>query len=78
MLAACLSSLLLGSFMCGLVVVCRRFGLDPGAFQVSPRYGISELMQHLQITLRHQSRLVLAISSHYFFSALSPLRLLTT
>ncbi|KAJ7215307.1 hypothetical protein B0H12DRAFT_1194589 [Mycena haematopus] len=29
MTAACLSSLLLGSFMCGLVVLCRRFGLDP-------------------------------------------------
>lgn len=29
MLAACLSSALLGSFMCTLVVLCRRFGLDP-------------------------------------------------
>ncbi|KAM5542758.1 hypothetical protein V8D89_003719 [Ganoderma adspersum] len=29
MCAACLSSVLLGSFMCGLVVMCRRFGLDP-------------------------------------------------
>ncbi|KAF7359108.1 Solute carrier family 41 member 1 [Mycena sanguinolenta] len=29
MTAACLSSLLLGSFMCGLVVICRRYGLDP-------------------------------------------------
>ncbi|KAJ6500750.1 Mg transporter, partial [Mycena sanguinolenta] len=29
MTAACLSSLLLGSFMCGLVVLCRRYGLDP-------------------------------------------------
>ncbi|KAJ7778783.1 Mg transporter [Mycena maculata] len=29
MTAACLSSLLLGSFMCGLVVLCRRFGRDP-------------------------------------------------
>ncbi|KAI0737970.1 hypothetical protein C8Q80DRAFT_1114145 [Daedaleopsis nitida] len=29
MCAACLSSILLGSFMCGLVVLCRRFGLDP-------------------------------------------------
>lgn len=30
MSAACLSSILLGSFMCGLVLLCRRFGLDPG------------------------------------------------
>lgn len=30
MCAAALSSALLGSFMCGLVVVCRYFGLDPG------------------------------------------------
>ncbi|KAF8894842.1 hypothetical protein BD779DRAFT_867040 [Infundibulicybe gibba] len=29
MSAACLSSLILGSFMCGLIVVCRRFGRDP-------------------------------------------------
>ncbi|KAJ7611726.1 solute carrier family 41 member 1 [Roridomyces roridus] len=29
MTATCLSSLLLGSFMCGLVVACRSFGLDP-------------------------------------------------
>ncbi|CAL1703257.1 unnamed protein product [Somion occarium] len=29
MSAACLSSILLGSFMCGLVLLCRRFGLDP-------------------------------------------------
>ncbi|EIN07878.1 Mg transporter [Punctularia strigosozonata HHB-11173 SS5] len=29
MSAACLSSLILGSFMCGLVVLCRRFGRDP-------------------------------------------------
>ncbi|KAJ6606159.1 Mg transporter [Mycena vulgaris] len=29
MTAACLSSLLLGSFMCGLVVLCRRYGRDP-------------------------------------------------
>ncbi|GJE88059.1 magnesium transporter [Phanerochaete sordida] len=29
MLAACLSSALLGSFMCTLVVLCRKFGLDP-------------------------------------------------
>ncbi|KAI0699660.1 hypothetical protein BC835DRAFT_1405045 [Cytidiella melzeri] len=29
MLAACMSSVLLGSFMCMLVVLCRKFGLDP-------------------------------------------------
>ncbi|KAJ6457064.1 Mg transporter [Mycena vitilis] len=29
MTAACLSSLILGSFMCGLVLLCRRFGRDP-------------------------------------------------
>lgn len=30
MSAACLSSVLLGSFMCGLVVACRKLGFDPG------------------------------------------------
>lgn len=30
MSAACLSSIILGSFMCGLIVLCRRFGRDPG------------------------------------------------
>jgi solute carrier family 41 len=30
MSAACLSSLVLGSFMCFLVLMCRRFGRDPG------------------------------------------------
>lgn len=30
MLASCLSSVVLGSFMCGLVLMCRKFGLDPG------------------------------------------------
>lgn len=30
MLAACMSSVVLGSFMCSLVVLCRKFGLDPG------------------------------------------------
>ncbi|EPQ50613.1 hypothetical protein GLOTRDRAFT_82149 [Gloeophyllum trabeum ATCC 11539] len=29
MSAACLSSILLGSFMCFLIVMCRRFGRDP-------------------------------------------------
>ncbi|KAI0093837.1 hypothetical protein BDY19DRAFT_989371 [Irpex rosettiformis] len=29
MLAACMSSVILGSFMCSLVVLCRKFGLDP-------------------------------------------------
>ncbi|KAJ7063623.1 Mg transporter [Mycena amicta] len=29
MAAACMSSVLLGSFMCTLVVACRHFGLDP-------------------------------------------------
>ncbi|KAI6143916.1 Mg transporter [Pisolithus tinctorius] len=29
MMSACLSSILLGSFMCALIVACRRFGLDP-------------------------------------------------
>ncbi|KAI0078969.1 hypothetical protein K474DRAFT_1738766 [Panus rudis PR-1116 ss-1] len=29
MSAACLSSIFLGSFMCTLVVLCRKFGLDP-------------------------------------------------
>ncbi|KAI8999121.1 hypothetical protein BD414DRAFT_433700 [Trametes punicea] len=29
MCAACVSSVLLGSFMCTLIVICRHFGLDP-------------------------------------------------
>ncbi|KIY71251.1 solute carrier family 41 member 1 [Cylindrobasidium torrendii FP15055 ss-10] len=29
MSAACLSSIILGSFMCGLIVLCRRLGRDP-------------------------------------------------
>ncbi|KAK0474839.1 solute carrier family 41 member 1 [Armillaria novae-zelandiae] len=29
MSAACLSSVILGSFMCGLIVVCRHYGRDP-------------------------------------------------
>ena len=32
MLAAGISSGVLGSFMCSLVVVCRRFKINPGAF----------------------------------------------
>lgn len=41
MCAAALSSALLGSFMCGLVVLCRRFGLDPGSlcFWLSDYWG---------------------------------------
>jgi len=34
MSAACLSAILLGSFMCFLVVLCRKLGRDPGAYQV--------------------------------------------
>ena len=34
MSATCLSSILLGSFMCFLVVLCRKLGRDPGAVQV--------------------------------------------
>ena len=34
MSAACLSAALLGSFMCFLVVLCRKLGRDPGASQV--------------------------------------------
>lgn len=30
MSAACLSSALLGSFMCALVLLCHKYGLDPG------------------------------------------------
>lgn len=30
MLSACLSSIILGSFMSGLIVVCLKLGLDPG------------------------------------------------
>ncbi|KAF8901826.1 hypothetical protein CPB85DRAFT_120765 [Mucidula mucida] len=29
MSSACLSSIILGSFMCGLIVLCRRYGRDP-------------------------------------------------
>jgi len=34
MSAACLSAILLGSFMCFLVVLCRKLGRNPGACQV--------------------------------------------
>lgn len=30
MTSACLSSLILGSFMCTLVIFCRKFALNPG------------------------------------------------
>ncbi len=36
MSAACLSAALLGSFMCFLVVLCRKTGRDPGAVQIPP------------------------------------------
>ncbi|KIJ63361.1 hypothetical protein HYDPIDRAFT_113350 [Hydnomerulius pinastri MD-312] len=29
MLSACMSSILLGSFMCALIIICRRYGRDP-------------------------------------------------
>ena len=32
MSAACLSGLILGSFMCTLIVLCRKFNCDPGNF----------------------------------------------
>lgn len=34
MSATCLASILLGTFMCFLVVLCRKLGRDPGADQV--------------------------------------------
>ena len=34
MSATCIASILLGSFMCFLVVLCRKLGRDPGATQV--------------------------------------------
>lgn len=34
MSAACLSAVVLGSFMCFLVVLCRKLGRDPGAYRV--------------------------------------------
>ena len=36
MSAACLSSIVLGSFMCGLVVLCRKYGRDPGTLRSLP------------------------------------------
>jgi solute carrier family 41 len=41
MSATCISSIILGSFMCFLVILCRKLGRDPGAVQVpaiSPRW----------------------------------------
>ncbi|KAG1778388.1 hypothetical protein EV702DRAFT_1220202, partial [Suillus placidus] len=32
MMSACLSSITLGSFMCFLVITCRRYGRDPGKY----------------------------------------------
>lgn len=32
MLTACIASILLGSFMCFIVVLCRRYGRDPGLY----------------------------------------------
>lgn len=37
MTAASLSGLLLGSFMCGLTVICRILGLDPGRHTIPSR-----------------------------------------
>lgn len=36
MSSACLSSLLLGSFMCTLVLFCRKYSLNPGTFSFIP------------------------------------------
>jgi len=38
MLAASLSSLILGIFMCILIILSRRFNVDPGQFQVPKTY----------------------------------------
>jgi solute carrier family 41 len=54
MSATCLSSILLGSFMCFLVVLCRKLGRNPGVFRVptiSPRL----FMSSPQITSHHPS-----------------------
>lgn len=32
MLSTCIASIILGSFMCFLVVLCRRYGRDPGSY----------------------------------------------
>jgi solute carrier family 41 len=42
MTAACLAGLFLGSFMCFLVVVCRRFGHDPGGSQLFRLWSVFE------------------------------------
>jgi solute carrier family 41 len=49
MSAACLSAILLGSFMCFLVVLCRKLGRDPGAVQV-PSISKRWFMSYPQIT----------------------------
>jgi solute carrier family 41 len=62
MSAACLSSVLLGSFMCFLVVLCRKLGRDPGAVQVPTTFP-HWLMPRPQITSRRRLLPVLETSS---------------
>jgi solute carrier family 41 len=62
MSAACLSAILLGSFMSFLVVLCRRLGRDPGAVKI-PTISARCLTPCLQITLPRRLPPVWAISS---------------
>jgi hypothetical protein len=63
MSATCLSSIVLGSFMCFLVVLCRKLGRDPGAAQVPATSLPVGLCPSLQITSHRPSRPAWAISS---------------
>ena len=40
MSAACLSAIVLGSFVSGLVVLCRKLGRDPGAVATPSLFSI--------------------------------------
>lgn len=62
MSATCIASILLGSFMCFLVVLCRKLGRDPGVTQL-PAISPCWFMLSLQITSPRLLPLALAISS---------------
>lgn len=57
MLAASLSSGVLGSFMCSLVILCRRFRVNPGALPFFPRRLFCLLTSSSHRQHRHTSRI---------------------
>lgn len=68
MLAASISSAVLGSFMCALVVLCRKFKINPGEFCLPP---YSTSLTKLQTTSLRRSRLRSETSSPSSFSEAS-------